>query len=716
MSRRILIIGLILLFLLAGTMPGGLMAAPDRLSAAVDAYSHGDLAAARNLLLTLQQDASPTGGRAAYLLGVVDLQQKRLPEAVAAFQQSSQTLPALADHALYYDATALFEMGQFDRAADVFQRVTAQFPHSTLHGLALFWRGESLWRARSPDAADAFHQYLEAFGDGRHAAQAWFEMGQALEQQGKWPDAAQAYRRVLWVFPESPFAGPARMQLARLASGHTLPPDATPAAAFYQRATSALAEGDWRTASIEFRHVLSMPGGWVFADASLFELGVLAFDGRSLDVADRYFWRDVNLWQAHGDDSLYYLVRIALARRQEAGALKIARMLAYDYPRSSLAPRGLYTIAALREELGALGPALGLYREAADRFPATRWGSRARWKIGWIAYQQHQLQAARAAWLRLAQDAPASETAPAALYWAARAAAALGRADQAAQIYRTAAQQYPDTYYGQQAAARLGAPLRVGVAPPPADPPTGEVHLLDRYRELDALAQSDDATRELEAAWSSAPPQDRGQIGVLLSERYTQENQVPLAIRTAEETRAEMGPAAEHSLPLVLWQALYPQADWKTIMQASARTGVDPFLVAGVIREESRFDARALSPAGAYGLMQLMPGTARGAALGLGMPNPDLRALSDPLTNITLGSVVLAGELHHFGRVDLALAAYNAGPLPVERWLIQHPGVDPDLFIEEIPYDETRNYVKTVLQSAAMYRWLYHDGHPSSTP
>jgi soluble lytic murein transglycosylase len=114
--------------------------------------------------------------------------------------------------------------------------------------------------------------------------------------------------------------------------------------------------------------------------------------------------------------------------------------------------------------------------------------------------------------------------------------------------------------------------------------------------------------------------------------------------------------------------------------------------------------------------MQLLIGTARSAARDLGMPSPDLHALGDPATNIALGTGVLASESRRFGRVDLALAAYNAGQGPVQRWLAKRGGMEADAFIEEIPYTETRNYVKTVLQSAAMYRWLYRDGHPSSVP
>jgi len=698
--------------LLAGSLAVGLSAAPERLQGAVDAYARGDLAQARALLEPMQQDPGMAGGRAAYLLGVVNLLQKRFPEASAAFGRSARDLPILADHALYYQAVAVYDTGDFVTAAQLFANLLSRFPQTTLRGLALFWRAESLSGTRSPETPDAFHRYLEAFGDGRHAPQAWFEMGQALEHQGRWADAAQAYRRVRWGFEASPFAGPARERLTALAAAHTLPPDATPPDVFYKRGVLDLDAGDFGGARTEFRRVLTLPGGWVLADDALYNLGVLAYQARNFDEAAALFRRDVNLRQAHADDSLYYLERIALVRGREADALAIARTLAHDYPKSSLASRGLYAIAEVRADRGAILPAQVVYQEAADRFPASRWGSQARWEIGWLQYRLRQWAGARDTWLRLAASAPASDSAPAGLFWAGRAAAALGRGDLATDAYRRAATQYPDAFYGQQAAARLGTALRVGIDPPLADVPPGEVVSLDRSRELDLLAQIEDATLELEAAAAAAPARDRGQLGLLLSQRYAALDQVSRAIRTAEQVRTAAGAPVGHALPRALWEALYPRADWPAITQAASRAGVDPYLVAGVIREESRFDARAVSSAGAYGLMQLMPGTARSAARDLGLPPPDLRALGDPATNIALGTTVLAAELHRFGRPDLALAAYNAGPEAVRRWQAQRSGMDPDAFVEDIPYAETRGYVKTVLQSAAMYRWLYRDGHP----
>jgi soluble lytic murein transglycosylase len=689
-------------------------AAPeDELKKAVDAYSRGTLAQARVLLDDLQQDPGPMGGRAAYLLGIINLQQRKFALAEAVFSQAASKLPILADHAHYYRAVAAFYAGDYALAVDGFQNVLAQFPGSALRGLALFWEAESLWGVRSADAPAAFHRYLEEYGQGAHAAQAWFDMGEALVGAGQWGEAAQAYRRVRWGFEGSPFWQPAWARLTALAAAHPLPPDATPPEVFYRRALADIGAGDFRTAHTELIRVLTSPDGWRIADDALYQLGVLSYQRGRLDEAAGYFRRDAALHAAHGDDSLYYLERIALQRNREGDALSIARELIRAYPQSSLAPRSLYAIAETREDKGALGPALGLYREAGERFPDSRWGQRALWSVGWVQYRAQQWRAARDEWLRIAQGAT-SEAAPAAHYWAGRAAERLRRSDLAAEEYRQVALQYPDSYYGQRAAARLNLPMRATVVALPEIPP-GELLPFDRYRELDQLAQIDDATSELAAAAEKAPPKYRPTMGAILSQRYVLQGEVGHGIAMAEQIRDVAG-GTGRGLPLILWQALYPQVYWETITKATSRVDVDPYLVAGVIREESRFDPQAVSPANAYGLMQLLPGTARGAARLAGVPAPSVQGLTDPQTNILLGSVVLKELYSRYNRVDLALAAYNAGPGAVGQWQARRGGLHPEAFVEEIPYQETRNYVKTVMQSTAMYKWLYRDGHPSATP
>jgi len=708
-----ILLSVILIAVLLGVPAPSLPQPQPTLAEAVAAYARGDVRNARVMLEALAQAPSADGGRASYLLGIMDLAAGQYADAEPLFERAGQALPVLADYAFYYQSVAALDAGQYGPAAQGFQDLLTRLPESDLRKLVLFQRAESLRGEGSPDAPDAYHAYLEGAGSGAHAAQAWYEMGTALESQNRWADAVQAYRRVLWVFPDTAQAPPASERLRALAASHTFPPDATPPEAVYQRAATDFAAGRLGAARAELAHALRMQGGWIVADQALYTLGVIAYRTERLDEATGEFRRDTALKQTHSDDSLYYLVRIGLARGRDADALATARTLAQEYPQSSLAPRGLYAVAAFREERGAVGPAVALFSEAAARFPGTHWGDRALWEVGWIRYRTHAWTDGLAAWRKLASTSGDVEMASAGSYWAARAARAIGDSAGASAAYLKTATKYPDTFYGQLAAAQTGVPVRLPVAQAPSDPPAGELPALDRFRELDSLAQTADATRELEAAAATAPAQDKVAVTLLLGQYYEQQQQTARAIQEAEQAEALSGGASGSGLPLALWEALYPREEWQTITQAAGRTGTDPYLITAIAREESRFDPTAVSSAGAYGLMQLMPGTAKSAARAAGVPPPDLRALTDSQTNVLLGTVVLAGLLKQFGRPDLAVAAYNAGPGAVRRWQAQFDWSDPASFNEMIPYPETRAYVKAVLRSAAIYRWLYRDGHPA---
>ena len=155
------------------------------------------------------------------------------------------------------------------------------------------------------------------------------------------------------------------------------------------------------------------------------------------------------------------------------------------------------------------------------------------------------------------------------------------------------------------------------------------------------------------------------------------------------------------------WEGAYPTGYIPTI-QHHAPSGLDPYLVAGLIREESLYDTRAMSRVGALGLMQLMPTTARKVAHRLGFPSIDQDDLFNPDINIQLGSTYVGELLAQFkGNVVHAVAAYNAGPHVVRRWIAQDPKADPDEFVERISYRETRGYVKRVLGSYRVYRVLF---------
>ena len=181
-------------------------------------------------------------------------------------------------------------------------------------------------------------------------------------------------------------------------------------------------------------------------------------------------------------------------------------------------------------------------------------------------------------------------------------------------------------------------------------------------------------------------------------------------LRAAENTRrafpgyltADLG-----ELPREAWELLFPLPYWDVIHRESQRRGVDPFLVAGLIRQESRFESEAVSSAGALGLMQLMPPTARQLDRNRRLSR---ERILEPERNIRLGVLHLSQLLRRFdGNVEKAVAAYNGGGARVAQWTKELPA-DIPAFVESIPLEQTRNFVYIVLRNYQFYRDLYGGG------
>ncbi len=161
-------------------------------------------------------------------------------------------------------------------------------------------------------------------------------------------------------------------------------------------------------------------------------------------------------------------------------------------------------------------------------------------------------------------------------------------------------------------------------------------------------------------------------------------------------------------VPAEALKIMYPLGFWDTVTRQADTFEIDPFLVAGVIREESRFNPAAISPAGAVGLMQLMPGTAKAVCRKLKIGYSSPQQLLRGEFNVPVGTCYLDSLYEkHKGRVVRVLAEYNAGPRPLGRWIQKMPDTPDDLFIEGIDYKETRSYVKRILRNYFIYRKLY---------
>lgn len=287
------------------------------------------------------------------------------------------------------------------------------------------------------------------------------------------------------------------------------------------------------------------------------------------------------------------------------------------------------------------------------------------------------------------------------LYWTARAAEEQGDSDTARALYRATLQ--GDNYYSAMAAAHLGERVVPRLDPIPFDPATVETMAaaagFQRARELVLVGLRDLATNEWREAYARLPEDQRLQAVHLAAGWGIYD----VAIATATSH------SRFNDYPL-----LYPRPFEREVAAATQVTAVAPHLLYGVLRQESLFRADAASSAGALGIAQLTPATARETARRWQLPAPTRMELFDPAINIRLGAARIAELLAKFdAEAPIALGAYNAGETAVRRWL-PSAAIDRDIWIENIPYNETRAYVRRVLWHSLVFRWL-ETGRPQST-
>lgn len=353
----------------------------------------------------------------------------------------------------------------------------------------------------------------------------------------------------------------------------------------------------------------------------------------------------------------------------------------------------------VREALSE-GAVTSAYRLAADHGLAPDDGypwAEAEWTAGWLALRWLDDPAlALPHFVRFHQEVGTAISLARGAFWAGEAAAALGRDEEARRWYAEAAG-YPTTFYGQLAATRIGQDPMAGVGPLPPVAPAMRRAFADDHRvtaarllvELDRPKDADALLYGLQRA-AETPDQHR-----LTAELMAELGRPSLAVFQARDANRDN---------ITLYELGYPVIPTRGISRP------EPALIHAVIRQESSFAPDVISRAGARGMMQLMPGTARDQARRLGLPYDSGRLLSDPHYNMVLGSDYLARMLDRYdGSYVLAIAAYNAGPGNVDRWLARNgdprrPGVDTIDWIESIPYNETRNYVQRVMEAVALFR------------
>lgn len=363
----------------------------------------------------------------------------------------------------------------------------------------------------------------------------------------------------------------------------------------------------------------------------------------------------------------------------------------------------LYFAADTWHHAGETARARALYERVVAEHPGTSWAGLALVRLAGMAYQQGDPGRAAALWDRYRQQFPRGPLAVQATYWAARAREAAGRRDEAEALYRQVRQRDRDGYYGLLASRRLGVafwPIPMGTSPPENGAARARVGRL--LRGVDVLREAgfpEEASLEVDRVVARAGT-DRD-VRYALAEALVERGYSQRAIRIG------LGLQSGGRNPRLM-RILYP-FPYRALIEAEAREhGVDPYVVAALIRQESLFEVGATSHVGARGLMQIMPATGRRLAEDAGLERFEPALLYHPEVNVHLGTRYVARHAARYdGRLPDVFSAYNAGAHRVARWQPYPEYPDAELFVERIPFRETRDYVKILTANLALYRGLY---------
>jgi soluble lytic murein transglycosylase len=372
--------------------------------------------------------------------------------------------------------------------------------------------------------------------------------------------------------------------------------------------------------------------------------------------------------------------------------------LAVRFPAESTTANALALSADLAVDSGDDASARKLWLQLAALQPASRFAPAARFEAALVAFVAGDLSAAMSEFDSLAaQPGPESN---AGLYWAGRAYWAAGDSVTATARWRAVALRSPETYYAGLAGRRLGlVPWAPNGLPNPAVTAPDAVEFVRRVQLLEVCGMQQEANWEVDA-W---PAQLTTSQELLDGARaLAAVGRAALAARLARRA-LQAGPVDS----VTAYYIIYPVVHANVLAHEADAHRLDPAFSSGLIRQESTFDPDAVSGAGARGLMQVMPEVGRQLSRRLKWPLWDPVLLFQPDVSLELGHYHLANLFDRYKEGVQVLVAYNAGGGKLPAWLARRGAADPEVFVERIPFAETRDYVRIVLRNAEYYRRMY---------
>ena len=649
--------------------------------------------------------------------GSVALDAKRYATAIPLLEPLGKRLPKLADYSAWFLASAQFGLKNYAAVPATLETVWKQKPPSPLAARAYILAAQAYEQSGAPNTAveilrNNYAVLPQPQGD--------LALATAFALAGDAVSAAVYNQRVYYGFPVSVEAGPAEAEIAKLKAqlGDNYPPSM--ANAMLSRALKLLDAGQTPRAKKELESLVPQLGGGD-RDVALVSVGVADYNAKETDIARRYLASLETPSPDADAERLYYLLLSAqrLNNKEEAGAM--AEKLGQLYPTSPWRLKGVVAVANHYLVLNQMEQYEPLFRACYESFPQDPQAAVCHWKVVWGHYLRRRPDAVDLlrAHLRLF---PAAESASAALYFLGRSAEDARDTKSARTYFDEVVREYPNQYYASQARQHLAAIPDTATAPAVSQFLKSVVFpqrvrtlsfqaaaaasaRIERARLLVSAGLEDLANAELRFG---AQTEDQPHVLAMELASLSSPTMPDQAIRYIKRYASSYLFLPIESAPRQFWTLAFPLPYRADLDRFSKQNGLDPFLMAALIRQESQFDPTAVSRANARGLTQIMPATGRELSRRLNVKTFTTAALFQPSINLELGTFYLKTLTSQVGgRTEAALAAYDAGLTRARAWLTWGEFREPAEFIETVPFAETRDYVQTVLRNADVYRRLY---------
>lgn len=628
----------------------------------------------------------------------------------------------LIEYALFMRGSALEQAGKLAEARTTYEQLLNSYPESTRAREATLRVANLMMRSGNVAAVPSRLQDLAAKDDPA----ALLLVAKAYEQTSDSTRALASYRRLYFYAPASAETVDAATAIVRL--GSTISPAKADEA--FARADKLYEAKRFSDAAQAYTDAFARFPAPADSQAQLHRVIAAASVKKTADAVSALNAIPVSAGETRAE-ALYYVAQAQARAKQWEQARATVEELRRSFANSRFTPRALVSVGQIAEDAKNDADATYFLRSAVNSYQASVEVAQAQFDLAWMAHEDKNFsESSKLLTEHLAYYADKNtDNRGRAGYWAARDSERAGKLVAASELYEAMLVRYDANWYGYLAKQRLEAMVRSGKLPQTvsSDAPNSllrravanlqtvtvaeetagakEEKEIAKADELNNVGLNDWALEELASASASAGESPK--VNLAIARVYRSEEDNVRALNVLKKSFPDYSQMKPEELTREEWDVFYPLPYWDIIVQESRARNLDPFQVAGLIRQETVFMARARSSARAYGLMQLLVPTGTLTAKKYGVERTITEeSLYEPRLNIQLGTAYLRDQIDKFGKIEYVAAAYNAGPIRVVQWRTSLP-VEMDEWAEAVPFKETRGYVQGVVRNRLQYMRLY---------